>query len=137
MIEDRVISGCLSSDAKGSNWGHCLGLLGDTLCSSLLQTCRILAEAKRCQIPWDCSYRQLLANIWVLGIEPRFSGRATSALDCWAISLVLMSFSGVHTLSLSERQVSKGYLGLQSKFQDMQSYPKKKTHVLNNKNVFI
>ena len=62
--------------------------------------CHILAEARRrCQIPWDCSYRQLLVTISVLGIEPRFSGRATSALNCWAISLVLMSFSCVHTLS--------------------------------------
>lgn len=62
--------------------------------------CHILAEARRrCQIPWDCSYRQLLATIWVLGIEPRFSGRATSALNCRAISLVLTPFSWVHTLS--------------------------------------
>ena len=42
---------------------------------------------------------ELLVIISVLGIEPRFSGRATSALNCWAISLVLMSFSCVHTLS--------------------------------------
>lgn len=30
---------------------------------------------------WDLSYRQLLIVMWVLGIEPMSSGRATSALN--------------------------------------------------------
>jgi hypothetical protein len=31
-----------------------------------------------CQIPWNWSYRQSQAAIWVLGIEPGSSGRAAS-----------------------------------------------------------
>ncbi|KAL6086523.1 hypothetical protein STEG23_035519 [Scotinomys teguina] len=33
-------------------------------------------------IPWNWSYRQLPAAVWVLGIEPASSGRAASALNC-------------------------------------------------------
>jgi hypothetical protein len=31
-------------------------------------------------------YRWLWATMWLLGIELRTSGRAASALNCWAIS---------------------------------------------------
>jgi len=40
----------------------------------------------RCQIPWDWSYRQLWAAMWLLGIEPGSSGGA--ALNHWAISSI-------------------------------------------------
>jgi hypothetical protein len=36
--------------------------------------------------PWNWSYRWLWGAMWLLGIEPRFSGRAASVLNCWAIS---------------------------------------------------
>ena len=39
-----------------------------------------------CQVPWNWNYRELWTAVWVLGIEPRSSGRAVSALNCWAIS---------------------------------------------------
>ena len=39
-----------------------------------------------CQIPWNWTYRQVWAAMWVLGIEPGFSGRAVSVLNLWAIS---------------------------------------------------
>jgi hypothetical protein len=44
-------------------------------------------------IPWDWSYRQLGAIMWLLGVELRTSGRAVSALDCWATSSALSFFS--------------------------------------------
>lgn len=37
---------------------------------------------------WNCSHRQLLVIMWVLGTEPGSSERAASSLDCWAISPV-------------------------------------------------
>jgi hypothetical protein len=38
------------------------------------------------QILWSCHYRQPWAAVWVLGVEPRTSARATHALSNWAIS---------------------------------------------------
>ena len=43
-------------------------------------------SVKGYRIPWNWSYRQLWAAMWMLGIEPWSSGRAASALSCWAIS---------------------------------------------------
>jgi hypothetical protein len=34
-------------------------------------------------VPWDWSYRALWAAMWVLEIEPRTSGRASSTLNHW------------------------------------------------------
>ena len=51
--------------------------------------CLVSLEVKRgCQVPWNWTYRQLCAAIWVLGMEARSSGRAASALNCWVISPV-------------------------------------------------
>lgn len=41
-------------------------------------------EARReCWIPWNRSYRQLLATVWVMEIKAGFSGRAPHALNHW------------------------------------------------------
>lgn len=44
-------------------------------------------------VPWSQSYRQLWDTMLILGIEPRSSGRATSDLNRWAISLPSSFFS--------------------------------------------
>jgi hypothetical protein len=44
-------------------------------------------------IPWNWNYKGLWATPWVLGLKPRSSGRAVSALNCSAISPVLIIFS--------------------------------------------
>lgn len=37
-------------------------------------------------VPWNWSYRQSLAALWVLMFKPRSYGRAARTLNCWAIS---------------------------------------------------
>jgi hypothetical protein len=39
------------------------------------------------QMPWNWSYKQLWATMWMMEIEYWFSGRATSVLNNWVISL--------------------------------------------------
>ena len=39
-----------------------------------------------CWVLWYWSYRQVWAAMWVLGMEPGFSGRAVNALNHWTIS---------------------------------------------------
>ena len=39
-----------------------------------------------CEVPWNLSYRQLWAAMWVLGVEPWSSGIAGSALNLQVIS---------------------------------------------------
>jgi hypothetical protein len=51
---------------------------------------------------------QLWAVMWVLGTEPRSSGRAVSALNCWAISIALFLIL-VLEKSLVVCQVSRTY----------------------------
>lgn len=55
--------------------------------SALLVRMQYLWKPKEgdCQIPWSQSYRQLWSPLWVIGVEPRSSGRAARALICWAI----------------------------------------------------
>lgn len=44
-------------------------------------------EARRGpQIPWNWSYSQLGATMWVLGTQPWSNARAVRALDCGTIS---------------------------------------------------
>lgn len=51
-------------------------------------TCIVYRGQKRASdSPQDWSYRQLCADMWVLGIEPEPSGRADRALTHLAISL--------------------------------------------------
>ena len=51
--------------------------------------CVVSEKARRgCWIPWDWSYRWQVV-IWMLGIRPRSSGRAASAVNCWITSLLL------------------------------------------------
>ena len=52
-----------------------------------------------CPMPWNWSHRQLWAAMWVLGSEPRSSGRAASALYHGVISLDLMLYILKHLLS--------------------------------------
>jgi hypothetical protein len=52
-------------------------------------------------IPWDWSYRQLSATVWVLIIEPWSSGRAVRTLNHWAISQLLSTLFNRQGLSLS------------------------------------
>jgi len=54
------------------------------MCIDVLPAC---ISAGGCQNPWDWSYRQLGAALWVLGIEPWSSGRTTSAPNHQTISL--------------------------------------------------
>lgn len=39
-------------------------------------------EARRCQISWNWSYRELLVIMQVLGIKPGSSERAVSVRNC-------------------------------------------------------
>ena len=48
-----------------------------TLCAHLLS----VEAGRRYLIPWNWNYGQLLAAAWVLGIEPRSSAKAASALN--------------------------------------------------------
>jgi len=46
-------------------------------------------SVRGCQVPWNRRYRPAefhVSFMWVLGTEPGPSGRAASALNCWAIS---------------------------------------------------
>lgn len=46
------------------------------------------SKAKRgCTILWNWDHIQLLASMWMLGIEPMPSRRTAAALNPWAISL--------------------------------------------------
>lgn len=54
-----------------------------------------------CGMPRKWSYRQLLVAMWVLGIEPWYSRRGTSVLNCWAI------LPALHSSSRNWRQVCK------------------------------
>lgn len=59
-----------------------------------------LAEIRReHQMLWNWSCRWVWAAMWVLGIEPRSTGRAASALKHWATSPALMMM----VLCLSQR----------------------------------
>jgi hypothetical protein len=59
-----------------------------------LNVCQCPMEARKDhQIPWNWSYRQLgAAAIWVLGVEPKFSGRTASTLNHWVITPALNCF---------------------------------------------
>lgn len=46
---------------------------------------------RRCQTPWNWSYRCLSSAMWVLEIKPRTSSRAARALNNRAISPTLFS----------------------------------------------
>ena len=63
-----------------------------------------------CRIPWNWNHRQLWAFLWVLGIEPRSSGRTASVLNHWSISpvptasfslWVLFVFARCHYIALA------------------------------------
>lgn len=43
----------------------------------------VYACVRRYQIAWKCSYRQLWGTMWMMGIEPGFSGTAASAQNHW------------------------------------------------------
>lgn len=61
-------------------------------CVWFLCVCLVSTEAKRgCWSPWNWSYRWLWTTRWVLGIKFRSSGRASSASNCWTISLAQLS----------------------------------------------
>lgn len=60
----------------------------------LCTMCAVPLEARKGHsVPWNGSDRCLWPAMLVLGIEPGYSARATSDLNYWAISLVLVSFS--------------------------------------------
>jgi hypothetical protein len=42
----------------------------------------VLRDQMKLLDPWYWNYRQLLASIWVLGIEPGSFVRAASAFNC-------------------------------------------------------
>ena len=39
-------------------------------------------EVRRHQVPWNWSYRELGATMWVLGIKPQSSGGAAASAQC-------------------------------------------------------
>lgn len=47
--------------------------------------CNACKGQKRMSL-WNCRYRRLLADMLMLGTEPRSSARSGSAIYCWAIS---------------------------------------------------
>lgn len=52
-------------------------------CMSVYHVCTVPKETRRGhQIPWDWSYRRLLAIMWVRGIRPESSGRAACVFHC-------------------------------------------------------
>jgi hypothetical protein len=80
----------------------CLGVLPTYLCMYHMNAW-ILAELRRgLQTPWNSCYGWLWATMWVLGIKPGSSARATSVPKDWAISPVphLGFFSFSLSLSL-------------------------------------
>lgn len=44
-------------------------------------------EVRQCWIPWNWNFRQLLVAMWILGIEPRFPGRAVNVQSIAETSL--------------------------------------------------
>ena len=67
-------------------WVFCLHICMHTVCVCV---CLVLTEARKgYQISWNWSYRQVWAAIWVLGIEPKSSRKAGSALNIWDLSPV-------------------------------------------------
>lgn len=64
------------------------------------------AEARKgCCIPWDCSYRQVWAIVWALGMDTRSSGNAAIAFHDWAISPAHITFL-IFSTSGERREVS-------------------------------
>ena len=55
-------------------------------CASVPYACSTHSGQKRASYPENWSCRQTWATMWVLEIEPRFSARATRALNLWAIT---------------------------------------------------
>lgn len=55
---------------------------------AFMQVCSGPLEAKRRYwSPWGCSHRRLYACMWVLGIEPKASGRVAGLLNHQGIPL--------------------------------------------------
>lgn len=51
-------------------------------------TCLVTVKVRRgCWSPWNRCHVWLWATIWVLRIEPKYSGIKKHALNCWFISL--------------------------------------------------
>lgn len=61
-------------------------------CFGCIYLCATIRSGRRHWISWEWSYQQLWGIIWMLGIKPRCSGRADSALNCGAISPAFSSF---------------------------------------------
>lgn len=51
----------------------------------LMCACGARGGQRKLQTLWNWSYRWLWAALWLLGKEPRFSGRAVRAPNCWTI----------------------------------------------------
>jgi hypothetical protein len=65
-------------------WVFCLHICMHTVC-----VCLVLTEARQgYQISCNWSYRQVWAAMWLLGIEPKSSRKAGSALNIWDLSPV-------------------------------------------------
>lgn len=63
------------------------------LCVFACFACMHVRATCDCRIPWNWGYRWLEATMWMLGTEPRFSVRVTSALNFWAFSRVFFLLS--------------------------------------------
>ena len=77
-------------------------------CMSVYHVHAMPAEARRGDDTfWDCSYKQLLTAMWVLGIKPRSPRRTVYGLECRAT--ILASHSGIlayHLTSCMEYPLS-------------------------------
>lgn len=71
------------------------------VCTSVSCACLVPMKARRgCCIPWNCSYRWLEVNMWVLKIEPMASIRVTCSLYSWAMSPAPAPCSVTHRVRL-------------------------------------
>ena len=80
------IASTLPSEPSLQSLEMILGCLFACLFVYILYALVFCLHVWRSQISWKGSYRQLWVDLWILGIEPRSSGRTASALNCWHLS---------------------------------------------------
>lgn len=65
---------------------HTLNNIGVSMCHCEdMLPCVPIESRRESQTIWSWSYRELWESMWVLGIEPRSSGKVAIALKLWVI----------------------------------------------------